>query len=62
MDFSIIFYRIKRLGGQIGRVNGPTPEPNVVGLVKFHPLFIRRVSMFGQVRVGSVGLDDLMDI
>ena len=48
------------MGGRIGRFNGPTPEPNVIGLVKFHPLFIRRVNEFDQV--GSVRLDGLADM
>ena len=41
-------------------MNGPTPEPNVVGLVEIHLLFIRRVSGFGRVqvwlvRIGQIG-------
>ena len=40
MNFSVIFY-------QVGRLNGPTLEPNVIGLVEIHPLFTRRMSEFG---------------
>ena len=39
------------LGSRVGRLNGPTPELNVVGLVKIHPFFIRRVNEFGRVWV-----------
>ena len=50
MDFSVIFYRI----GRVERFNSPTPKLDMVGLVKIHPLFFRRVSGFGRVRVWSV--------
>ena len=50
MDFSVIFCRV-------GRLNGPTSEPNVVGLIEFHPLFTRRVSGFNWV--GSAGGSDI---
>ena len=47
MDFSVIFCRV-------GQLNSPTPELNVVGLVKIHPLFISRVSEFDRVQVGRI--------
>ena len=54
MDFSVIFCWVD----QVERLNGPTSESNVVGLVEIYPLFIRRVSEFVRVwlvRVGRVG-------
>ena len=53
VNFSLIF-----LSGWAGWAVGldnliPTPEPNMVGLVKFHSLFIRRVNEFDRIQVGS---------
>ena len=47
MDFNVIFCRV-------GRLNGPTPEPNVIELVEIQLLFIRRVNGFN--RFGLIGL------
>ena len=58
MNFSVIFYQVVRL-------NGPTLEPNVIGLVEIHPLFTHRVSEFGPLcsnRLESIGLTSESDI